>query len=149
MREKLAEAMKTAMRSKDAVALSTLRLIHAAIHDRDIANRGASKGPITDEEIVGVLGKMVKQREESARIYEDAGRIELAAGERHEVEIIKRFLPQQLGEAAVRDACAQVVSEVGAEGLRDIGRCMSALKAKYPGRMDFAKANGIVKELLQ
>ncbi len=149
MRELLAEAMKTAMRSKDAIGLSTLRLINAAVHDRDIANRGASKGPITDEEIVGVLGKMVKQREESARIYDEAGRGELAERERQEIGVIRQFLPAQLGEEAVRDACRQVVEEIGAEGLRDIGRCMSALKAKYPGKMDFSKANGIVKELLQ
>lgn len=149
MREKLAEAMKNAMRSKDAVGLSTLRLIHAAIHDRDIANRGVSKGPTTDEEIVGVLGKMVKQREDSARIYDEAGRGELAQRERQEIAVIKQFLPKQLDETAVRSACANVVNEVGAEGLRDIGKCMSALKAKYPGQMDFAKANGIVKELLQ
>lgn len=149
MREKLAEAMKDAMRSREAVSLSTLRLINAAIHDRDIANRGASKGPISDEEIVGVLGKMAKQREESARIYDEAGRGELAARERSEIEVIKRFLPAQLGDDDVQRICEQVVGEVGAEGLRDIGRCMNALKAKYPGQMDFAKANGIVKGLLQ
>lgn len=149
MREKLAGAMKDAMRGKDGVGLSTLRLIHAAVHDRDIVNRGQSKGPISDEEIVGVLGKMVKQREESARIYEEAGRIELAERERQEIGVIKQFLPKQMGEDALQNACQQVVKETGAEGLRDIGKCMSALKAKYPGQMDFSKANGIVKGLLQ
>jgi uncharacterized protein YqeY len=149
MRERFAEAMKNAMRSKDVVGLSTLRLIQAAVHDRDIVNRGQSKGPITDEEIVGVLGKMVKQREESARVYDEASRPELAQRERQEIEVIKAFLPKQMGEDAVRHACAQAVEEVGAEGLRDIGKCMNALKAKYPGQMDFSKANGIVKGLLQ
>lgn len=149
MRENLSAAMKNAMRSKDAVGLSTLRLIHAAIHDRDIANRGVSKGPITDEEIVGVLGKMAKQREESARLYEEAGRIDLAERERAEIDVIRQFLPRQLADDDVRRACRQVVGEIGAEGLRDIGKCMSALKARYPGQMDFSKANGIVKELLQ
>jgi uncharacterized protein YqeY len=141
--------MKDAMRGKDGIGLSTLRLIHAAVHDRDIVNRGQSKGPISDEEIVGVLGKMVKQREESARIYEEAGRIELADRERQEIGVIKQFLPKQMGEDALQHACQQVVKETGAEGLRDIGKCMSALKAKYPGQMDFSKANGIVKGLLQ
>lgn len=149
MREKLAGAMKDAMRGKDGIGLSTLRLIHAAVHDRDIVNRGQSKGPISDEEIVGVLGKMVKQREESARIYEEAGRIELAERERQEIGVIKQFLPKQMGEDALQHACQQVVQETGAEGLRDIGKCMNALKAKYPGQMDFSKANGIVKGLLQ
>ena len=149
MRERLAEAMKDAMRAQEKTSLSTLRLIRAAVHDRDIVNRGAAKDPISDEEIVGVLGKMVKQREESARIYEEAGRIELAEQERREIGVIKQFLPRQLGEDDVKHACAQVVSEVGAEGLRDIGKCMNALKQRYPGQMDFSKANGIVKGLLQ
>lgn len=149
MRERLAGAMKDAMRGKDGIGLSTLRLIHAAVHDRDIVNRGQSKGPISDEEIVGVLGKMVKQREESARIYAEAGRIELAERERQEIGVIKQFLPTQMGEDALQHACQQAVKETGAEGLRDIGKCMSALKAKYPGQMDFSKANGIVKGLLQ
>ena len=149
MREKLAEAMKNAMRSQEVVSLSTLRLIHAAIHDRDIANRGLSKGPISDEEIVGVLAKMVKQREDSARLYEEGHRLDLAERERRETDVIRQFLPKQLGEEDVKRICQQVVGETGAEGLRDIGRCMSALKTKYPGQMDFSKANGIVKGLLQ
>ena len=149
MREKLAEAMKAAMRAQDKTSLSTLRLINAAVHDRDIANRATAKGAISDDEIVGVLGKMVKQREESARIYEEAGRIELADQERREIVVIKQFLPKQLGEADVKHACKQVIDEVGAEGLRDMGKCMAALKERYAGQMDFSKANGIVKGLLQ
>ncbi len=149
MRERLAEAMKTAMRAHDKTSLSTLRLINAAVHDRDIANRATAKGAITDDEIVGVLGKMVKQREESAKIYEEAGRVELAEQERSEIAVIKQFLPKQLGDSDLTHACKQVVDEVGAEGLRDIGKCMATLKQRYAGQMDFSKANGIVKGLLQ
>lgn len=149
MRATLAEALKTAQKAQDRTAVATLRLINAAIQDRDIANRGAAKPPLGDDDIVSVLSKMVKQREESARIYDDAGRAELATQERAEIAIIKRFLPQQMDEAEMRRACAAVIEEIGAEGLRDIGRCMAVLKERYAGRMDFAKASGIVKELLQ
>jgi uncharacterized protein len=149
MRDKIAEALKQAQKSQDKVSISTLRLILAAIHDRDIANRSAAKDPVSDEEIVAILSKMVKQREESARAFEEGGRDELAEQEREEIAVIKRFLPKQLAEDDVKRACQQVVTEVGAGGLRDIGRCMNALKAKYPGQMDFGKASGIVKGLLQ
>ena len=149
MREKFAEALKQAQKSQDKRRMSTLRLIIAAIHDRDIANRGASKPPTTDEEITAILTKMVKQREESARLFEEGGRPELAAQEREENGIIRAFLPEQIGEEELRRACQQVVEDIGADGLRDIGRCMSALKEKYPGRMDFAKASGVVKSILQ
>ena len=149
MREKIAEALKQALKTQDKRSISTLRLIMAAIQDRDIANRGAGKDPVGDDEVAAILSKMVKQREDSARAFDDGGRPELAAQERDEIGVIKRFLPKQLGEADVKAACQQVVSEVGADGLRDIGRCMNALKAKYPGQMDFGKASGIVKGLLQ
>lgn len=149
MREKIAEALKHAQKAQDKTCVSTLRLIMAAIQDRDIANRSAAKDPVSDEEIVAILSKMVKQRQESARAFEEAGRIELAEQERDEIAIIKSFLPKQLGEDDVKRVCQQVVSDVGADGLRDIGRCMNALKAKYPGQMDFGKASGIVKGLLQ
>jgi len=148
MRAKIAEQLKTAQKAQDKRAVSTLRLILAAIHDRDIANRGASKDPVGDDEIVAILSKMVKQREESARLFEEGGRIELADDERAEIEIIKRFLPAQLGEDDIRRLCREVIAELGADGLRDIGRCMSALKARYPGRMDFARASGIIKAML-
>ena len=148
MREKIAEALKHAQKAQDKTCVSTLRLIMAAIQDRDIANRSAAKDPVSDEEIVAILSKMVKQRQESARAFEEAGRIELAEQERDEIAIIKSFLPKQLGEDDVKRVCQQVVSDVGADGLRDIGRCMNALKAKYPGQMDFGKASGTVKALL-
>jgi uncharacterized protein len=149
MREKIAEALKHAQKAQDKTCVSTLRLIMAAIQDRDIANRSAAKDPVSDDEIVAILSKMVKQRQESARAFEEGGRIELAEQEREEIAIIKSFLPKQLGEDDVKRVCQQVVSDVGADGLRDIGRCMNALKAKYPGQMDFGKASGIVKGLLQ
>lgn len=149
MRDVLAQALKDAVRAQDKRRISTLRLIQAAIQDRDIANRGAGKDPVSDEEILAILAKMVKQREESAKAFEEGNRLELAAQERDEIVIIRSFLPVQLGEDAVKLACQQVISEIGADGLRDMGRCMSALKEKFPGKMDFGKASGIVKTMLQ
>ena len=149
MRDKLSNSMKDAMRSKDSRRLSTVRLIQTAIKDRDIAHRGAGKDPVSDDEIMQILQKMVKQREESAKIYEDAGRAELAAQEREEIEIIKGFMPEQMSEDKIRQLCQSVVSETGAQGLRDMGKCMNVLKEKYPGQMDFAKASGMVKDLLK
>lgn len=149
MREKISEALKVALKAQDKRRTATLRLALAAIHDRDIAHRGAGKDPVTDEEIVQILVKMVKQREESARIYEEASRVELAIQEREEIEIIKDFLPRQLDDADVKHACQHVIKEIGADGLRDMGRCMAALKEQYPGKMDFGKASGVVKEMLK
>ncbi|AWC23070.1 GatB/YqeY domain-containing protein [Aminobacter sp. P9b] len=149
MREMLAEALKTALKAGDKRRTSTLRLIQAAIQDRDIAHRGAGKDPVSDEEILQILTKMVKQRQESAKAFEEGSRLELAAQERDEITIITDFLPKQMEEGAVRDAAQKVIAEVGADGLRDMGRCMNALKERYPGQMDFGKASGIVKNLLQ
>ncbi|MBB6464364.1 GatB/YqeY domain-containing protein [Aminobacter carboxidus] len=149
MRETLAEALKTALKTGDKRRTSTLRLIQAAIQDRDIAHRGAGKDPVTDEEILQILTKMVKQRQESAKAFEEGSRLELAAQERDEIVIISDFLPRQMEEGAVRDAAQKVIADVGADGLRDMGRCMNALKERYPGQMDFGKASGIVKDLLQ
>ena len=103
---------------------------------------------MSDDEIMQILQKMVKQREESAKIYEDAGRAELASQEREEIDVIKTFMPEQLPEEKVRQLCQSVISETGAQGLRDMGKCMNALKEKYPGQMDFAKAGGAVKQQL-
>jgi len=149
MREILAAQLKDAMRGGDKRRISTIRLIQAAIKDRDIAARTAGKGAVNDEEILQILAKMVKQRDESARIYEEANRLELAQQEREEIEVIKSFLPKQLGEEEVRQLCAAVIADVGADGLRDMGKCMAALKDRYPGQMDFGKASGVVKTLLQ
>lgn len=149
MREMLAQALKTAMKAGDKRRTSTLRLIQAAIHDRDIVQRGAGKEPVSDEEILQILTKMVKQRQESAKAFEDGNRLELAVQEREESAIISEYLPKQMGEDEVREAARKAIAEVGAEGLRDMGRAMNALKERYPGQMDFGKASGIVKELLQ
>jgi uncharacterized protein YqeY len=148
MRELLASALKTSLKSQDKLRTSTLRLINAAIQDRDIAMRGIGKDKVSDDEILQILAKMVKQREESAKAFEAGGRAELAEQERAEIEIIREFLPRQLGEEDVKQACRQVIDEVGADGLRDMGRCMSVLKEKFPGKMDFGKASGIVKTML-
>lgn len=149
MREKITEALKAALKAQDKRRIATLRLIQAAIQDRDIAHRGAGKDPLSDEEIVLVLATMVKQRLESARIYEEGSRLDLAEQERQEIEIIKDFLPKQLGEEDVKLACQHVIKEIGADGLRDMGRCMAALKEKFPGKMDFGKASGVVKDMLK
>ena len=149
MREKITEALKTAMKSGDKQRASTLRMVNAAIQDRDIANRGTGKGPAGDEEVLQILTKMVKQRQESAKAFEDGNRPELAATENAEIAIINDFLPSQMDEADARAAIGQAIRDTGAAGVRDMGKVMAELKAKYTGQMDFGKASGWVKELLQ
>ena len=149
MREKIAESMKSAMRAQDKHRLPTLRLIQAAIHDRDIANRGAGKPAASEEEILQILSKMVKQREESAKAFEDGKRPELAAQERGEMEIIREFLPAQLDDAAITAAAREAIADTGAASQKDMGKVIGALKQKYAGQMDFAKASAIIKGLLQ
>jgi uncharacterized protein YqeY len=149
MRDEIAQALKTSIKAQDKRRTSTLRLVNAAIQDRDIANRGAGKGPVSDDEILQILTKMIRQREESAEAFEKGSRLELAEQERQEITILREFMPRQLDDADVQRACREIVAEVGADGLRDMGRCMNALKEKFPGRMDFGKASGIVKGLLQ
>jgi len=149
LRQEISQALTTALKAQDKRRMSTLRLVMAAVKDRDIANRTAGKDPVGDEELLGILGKMVKQREESARIYEEGSRIELADAEREEIAIISEFLPQQMSEDEIKQACADVIAEIGAQGLRDMGKCMAVLKERYAGKMDFTKASAIVKSLLQ
>lgn len=149
MRDELAKALTDAVKSQDKRRVCTLRLINAAIKDRDIANRGTGKDPVSEDDIRLILAKMVKQREESANIYEEGNRLDLAEQEREEIAIIRSFLPQQLDETKVKTACQQVINEIGADGLRDMGKCMSTLKERFAGQMDFAKASGIVKDMLQ
>ncbi|MFQ6161977.1 GatB/YqeY domain-containing protein [Sinorhizobium meliloti] len=149
MREHFANALKEALKAKDTRRISTVRLIQAAIKDRDIANRGHGKDLVGDDEILQILAKMIKQREESARVYDEGGRPELAEQERQEIAIINQFLPEQLSEEKVKEVCAKTVAEIGAHGLRDMGKCMNALKERYPGKMDFGKASGVVKDLLK
>lgn len=148
MRDTIAQALRDAQKSQDRVRVATLRLVTAAIQDRDIANRGAGKERVSDDEILQILTKMVKQREESAKAFADGGRPELAAAERAEIEIVKEFLPRQIGEDELRRICADVIAETGASSLRDMGAVMAVLKERYPGRIDFSRASTIVKELL-
>jgi uncharacterized protein len=149
MREELSTQLKDALKAKDAPRISTIRLVQAAIKDRDIANRGVGKDPVSDDEILQILAKMIKQREESAKIYHDAGRQELADQELAEIKVIRSFMPQQLSEDRIREVCASVVAETGAQGLRDMGKCISTLKERYAGQMDFGKASGVVKDMLK
>ena len=149
IRDTLANSLKDSLKAKDVRRTSTVRLIQTAIKDRDIANRGTGKDPVTDDEIMQILMKMIKQRDESAKIYSDNDRPELAAQEREEIVIIKSFMPEQLPDEKVRELCAAVISETGAQGLRDMGKCISTLKERYSGQMDFGKASGVVKDLLK
>ncbi|MEF0938733.1 GatB/YqeY domain-containing protein [Rhizobium sp. BR 362] len=149
IRETLSNAQKDAMKAKDTARLSTVRLILAAIKDKDIANRGLGKEQASDDEILQLLAKMIKQREESVKIYIDGGRPELADKEREEIAVIQGFMPEQLSDEKVREICIAVVAELGAQGLKDMGKCVAALRERYAGQMDFAKASGILKELLK
>jgi len=149
LRSRLNESLKEAMRAKEQCAVSTLRLILAALKDRDIAARGKGQTEGVDEEqIVEMLQKMVRQRRESIEMYRKGQRQDLVEKEEAEIEVIERFLPQQMDEAAVRDAVERAIAEQNAESIKDMGRVMAALKAQYAGRMDFARASGIVKEKL-
>lgn len=148
LRDQLAAALKDAMKSKNAERLSTIRLVQAEIKTRDIANRGAGKEDATDDEILQILAKMVKQREESAKIYDENSRPELAAKERAEIVVVQDFMPKQLSESDVRKNVAAAIEETGAAGMKDMGKVMAVLKERYAGQMDFSKANGVVKELL-
>jgi hypothetical protein len=148
MREEINAALKQATLAQDRRRMGTLRLINAAIKDRDIAARTGGREAVSDEEILEILAKMIKQRNESAAIYEEAGRIDLAQQEREEIDIIAAFLPRQLSEEEMAEACREAVEEVGAESLKDMGKCMGALKEHYAGRMDFGKASTLVKKIL-
>jgi uncharacterized protein len=148
MRERFTQEMKDAMKSGDKRKLSTVRLIQAALKDKDIEARGAGKGQASEEEIFGLLQKMIKQRHESAGIYEQAGRGELATQEREEAEIIASFLPKQMDDAESRQAIQAAIAETGAASMKDMGKVIGALRGKHAGRMDFAKASALVKELL-
>ncbi len=148
MREKINEALKAAIKAGQKRRTSTLRLINAAIKDRDIEARGEGREAVTEDEILAIMQKMVVQREESATIYADAGRAELAAQEREEIEIIREFLPKPLSEDEVAAAIDDAVGATGAEGLRDMGKVVGALKKKFPGRIDFGDASKAIKAKL-
>ena len=149
LRQKLNDAMKEAMKAKDAKRLATVRLVLAALKDRDIAARTeTSRDLLGDDEILSLLAKMIKQREESAIAFDAGKRPELAAGEREEIVIIREFMPKQLGEDEAKAAVRAVIAELGAGSMKDMGKVMAALKERYAGQMDFGKAGGIVKAAL-
>lgn len=150
LRDRITNDIKSAMRAKDALRLSTLRLVQAAIKDRDIAARAEDRCDGCEEsEILALLQKLVKQREESAATYENAGRLDLAEREQAEADIVRTYLPTPMDETEIEEAAETVVEELGATGLKDMGKCMGALKQRYTGRMDFSKAGETVKTLLQ
>ena len=149
MRSRVNDALKSAMKNKEAARLSTLRLISAAIKDRDIAMRGSDEEvELTDADVLAILGKMVKQRQESARAYEEGGRLELAEKELSEILVIEDFLPRQLTEEETDAAVADAIAAVEAASIRDMGKVMGELKAKYTGQMDFGKVGPMVKKKL-
>jgi uncharacterized protein YqeY len=148
LRDKINDGMKEAMKSGDKLRVSTLRLVNAAIKNADIEARTASK-TLSDDDLLGLLQKMIKQRQESVELYDKGGRKELADQERGEIEIIKGYLPQQMDDAQAKAAIAEVIKRENATSVKDMGKVMAALKAAYAGKMDFAKASALVKELLK
>lgn len=149
LRTKVSTALKQAMKDKAAERLSTLRLINAAIKDKDIAARAEGNDDgVGEADVLAILDKMSKQRMESARAYEEGGRLDLAERELAEVVVIQEFLPQQLEDAEVETAVSDAIKEIGADSIRDMGKVMGALKAKYAGQMDFGKVGPMVKSRL-
>lgn len=150
LREKLSEQLKTAMYAKDELTTSTLRLIISAMKDKDIAARTAdSREGISDEQILALMQTMIKQRNESIKMYEQGGRPELAAREAGEIGIIEKFMPKQFSESETADAVTQAIAAIGATSIKDMGKVMAELKGKYTGQMDFAKAGVLVKDGLK
>jgi len=147
LREQINESIKSAMKSKDKQRLSTLRLVSSAIKYAEIEAERTGK-TLSDDDILSLLQKMIKQRQESVDIFDKAGRKELADQERGEIEVIKGFLPQQMSEAEAGEAIGAIIKEIGAQGVKDMGKVMAALKQAYAGKMDFGKASGLVKTLL-
>ncbi len=149
LRDRLAADLKSAMKSRESERLSTLRLISAAIKDRDIALRGEGKDAgVSDADVLAILGRMVKQRQESARAYEEGGRLELAEQELAEVKVIESYLPRRLSDEEVEAAVDAAIAEIGASSIRDMGRVMGVLKAKHAGQMDFGSVGPMVKDRL-
>ena len=149
LRQQLNDAMKEAMKAKDAKRLATVRLVLAALKDRDIAARTeTSRDLLDDDEILSLLAKMIKQRDESAAAFDAGNRPELAAGEREEIAIIRSFMPAQMDEAGVKVAAQAVIAELGASSIKDMGKVMAAMKERYAGQMDFARASAVIKTAL-
>ena len=148
LREEINTALKEAMKAHDQRRVSTLRMVNSGLKNADIEARGQGKGPLTDDELKSLLQKMIKQRQESVELYEKGGRPELAAQEREEIAIISAYLPKQMSEAEAQAAIAAVIKDVGATSMKDMGKVMAALKARYTGQMDFGAVGPMVKERL-
>ena len=148
LREDINNAVKVAMKAKDERTLSTLRMVNSTIKNADIDARGQGKPPLSDADLLGVLQKMIKQRKEAVELYDKGGRAELAAQEREEIAVITAYLPKQMSEGDVKAAIAAAIAETNAAGIKDMGKVIGALKAKYAGQMDFGKASALVKAAL-
>jgi uncharacterized protein len=149
LRDDINNALKDAMKARDERRVSTLRLVNSALKNADIEARGQNKGPLGDDELLALLAKMIKQRQESIELYEKGGRAELAQQERDEIAIITAYLPKQMSDAEVRIAITYAIADANASSMKDMGKVIAALKARYAGQMDFGKVSPLVKELLQ
>jgi len=148
LRDAINTAVKEAMKAREERKLSTLRMMNSTIKNADIDARGQGKPPLSDDDLLGVFQKMIKQRQESVELYEKGGRAELAAQERDEITVIQAYLPRQMSDDDVKAAIAAVIKETGAGSMKDMGKVVASLKAKYAGQMDFGKASGLVKAAL-
>lgn len=148
LRDDINNAIKDAMKAKEERKLSTLRMVNSSLKNADIEARGQGKPPLSDEDILGVLQKMIKQRQESVELYVKGGRNELAEQEKQEIAIITAYLPKQMSDDEVKAAIAAAIKDTGAAGMKDMGKVIGALKGKYAGQMDFGKASGLVKAAL-
>jgi uncharacterized protein len=148
LRETINNAVKDAMKSRDERRVSTLRMMNASIKNADIEARGQGKEPINEADLLSLFQKMIKQRQESAELYDKGGRAELAQQERAEIEIISAYLPKQMSDVEAGAAISAILQEINAQGMKDMGRAMAALKERFSGAMDFGKASGKIKELL-
>ncbi|MGH6769714.1 MAG: GatB/YqeY domain-containing protein [Xanthobacteraceae bacterium] len=148
LRDKINDGMKNALKSQDKPRLSALRLVNAAIKNADIEARGAGRGPLSDDDLLGVMQKMIKQRQESVELYEKGGRKELADQERAEIAVISGFLPKQLSDEEMKAAITATIKDTGASSMKDMGKVIGALRGKYAGQMDFGKASALVKAVL-
>src|SRR5579872_2645091 len=148
LRDDINNAVKEAMKAKAERKLSTLRMVNSTIKNADIPARGEGKPPLSDADLLGVLQKMIKQRQESVELYEKGGRAELAAAEREEIGVISAYLPKQMSDDEMKAAIAAAIVETRAAGMKDMGKVVGALTGKYAGKMDFGKASGLVKAAL-
>ena len=148
LRDQINDELKQAMKAKDQRRVSTLRMVNSAIKNADIDARGQGKAALADGDLLALFQKMIKQRQESIELYDKGGRADLAGQEREEVAIIQKFLPQQMSEAETRAAIEAAVKETGAAGMKDMGKVIAALRARYAGQMDFGKVSGVVKAML-